>query len=90
MKCSYSGCRNTIQDPGAYCNDCHNVYCTYDCKTLDLKQRHGDICVQDLGYELEDFHEVDDIQMRVLGKGNYGEVRLVQHKAGGLFALKVV
>lgn len=91
MKCSYAGCADEMEAPGAFCSNCHNVYCTSICKSLDLKQRHAETCSKPSAFTLEDFQEVDDVQMRVLGKGTYGEVRLVKHNTSGdLYALKVV
>mmetsp|Transcript_20714 Transcript_20714/g.38561 ORF Transcript_20714/g.38561 Transcript_20714/m.38561 type:complete len:612 (-) Transcript_20714:44-1879(-) len=90
MKCSYAGCAATMESPGAFCSDCSNAYCSSICKSLDLKQSHAENCGKSPGFALEDFQEVDDVQMRVLGKGTYGEVRLVKHRSGDLYAMKVI
>jgi serine/threonine protein kinase len=55
-----------------------------------MKRRHSVTCGKTQAFKLQDFCEVEDEQMRVLGNGTYGEVRLVQHKSGDLYALKVI
>jgi serine/threonine protein kinase len=42
-------------------------------------------------FQLTDFEEATDVIKKVLGKGSYGEVRLVQHKVSKQkYAMKTV
>lgn len=40
---------------------------------------------------MEKYEEITDPAMRIIGKGSFGEVRLIREKStGNLFAMKVV
>lgn len=90
MKCCYAGCLKTHNTP-VDCPHCHTTsYCSLACLDKDWSC-HRAICGVTSDFQLTDFEEAKDVIKKVLGKGSYGEVRLVQHKVSKLkYAMKTV
>ncbi|CAG9333708.1 unnamed protein product [Blepharisma stoltei] len=91
MACCNSNCPNPAEDSQA-CPLCDTYkYCSEDCRRRDWIFSHQFTCSHNQSYSLEDFKEVQDPNLKILGKGSYGEVKLVTHiKTGNYFALKQV
>lgn len=90
MKCCYAGCLRTHSSP-VLCPNCRAIeYCSVQCQEKDWKC-HRSVCGVASDFTLDDFEEAQGVAKKVLGKGSYGEVRLVQHKVTKQkFAMKAV
>lgn len=75
-------------DKGVPCPGCKRLYCCATCKREDWRVRHCFDCGLDTSFKLVDLALVDE---PILGKGSYGEVRLVRHLlTNQLYALKTI
>jgi serine/threonine protein kinase len=88
MKCHYSTCGKFIRE-AKICRHCLLVkYCSNECRTFDWHNSHKKLC-ESSNFSLNDF--IPAKQSKSLGKGAYGEVRLVQHIGSRqYYALKVI
>lgn len=87
MQCSNVKCARKITQL-CVCLHCQLAYCSNKCRGEDWKRGHQLRCNSLQRFALQDFTEEPD---SVLGKGSYGEVRLVRQRTTGLlYALKVV
>eukprot|EP00359_Climacostomum_virens_P003163 CAMPEP_0204918302 /NCGR_PEP_ID=MMETSP1397-20131031/16062_1 /ASSEMBLY_ACC=CAM_ASM_000891 /TAXON_ID=49980 /ORGANISM="Climacostomum Climacostomum virens, Strain Stock W-24" /LENGTH=647 /DNA_ID=CAMNT_0052091551 /DNA_START=1 /DNA_END=1941 /DNA_ORIENTATION=- len=87
MQCSYVKCARKITQL-CVCLHCQLAYCSNACRADDWRRGHQLRCNSLQRFALQDFSEEPD---QILGKGSYGEVRLVrQRTTGSLFAMKVV
>lgn len=95
MECANDVCHRAITQP-RYCPGCKKIaYCSQQCRLDHWYAGHQLSCgiekVESGGkFRLEDFKD-EEQKGRVLGKGSYGEVRLVLHvPTQEKYALKVV
>lgn len=88
MECSLFTCKNLALE-AIYCEKCLiPKYCSDLCRQADLAFHTGS-CRPHI-YTLKDFIPVKDSQ-KILGKGTYGEVQLVQKfNSKEFFALKII
>ena len=84
MKCNYENCKQEVKEPRV-CPKCNVVtYCSMDCRLQDWYFGHQDSC-NSSGSFLKDYQDNETL----LGKGSFGDVKLVSHKTTGeLYALK--
>ena len=90
MSCGNQDCEKSVIGTEA-CPKCNEVlYCSGECRRFHWISRHQFECSGN-ALKLGEFEEVKEGSMRILGKGSYGEVRLVQHKATGhYYAIKQI
>jgi hypothetical protein len=87
MKCVREGCE---AERAQECERCGwELYCSQRCRAEDAQQ-HSKLCGK--GFRLEEFEDVKvGRKPKLLGKGSYGEVRLVRHiPTGTQFAFKSI
>ncbi|CAG9325737.1 unnamed protein product [Blepharisma stoltei] len=91
MSCSNPSCQNKADD-FEICPRCNaQHYCSSNCRRIDWISKHQFECQKPKIFTLKDFREIEDSQQQILGKGTYGEVRLVQHQESGqYYALKQI
>ncbi|CAG9324780.1 unnamed protein product [Blepharisma stoltei] len=91
MECCNFNCQKPAENSQA-CPLCNTYkYCSEECRRRDWISSHQFACNQAQSYTLEDFQEVQNPNLKILGKGSYGEVKLVTHiKTGNYFALKQI
>lgn len=87
MLCPSPGCTRTI-DKGVQCHGCKRLYCCTTCKREDWQAGHSNECGLATNFRLEDLAPTTE---PVLGKGSFGEVRLVRHiLTNQYYALKTI
>ncbi|CAG9326130.1 unnamed protein product [Blepharisma stoltei] len=91
MACANFYCANRIIEEFK-CWSCEQlIYCSQGCMTQDWITYHQFTCRYAQKLSLNDFCEVHDISLKILGKGSYGEVRLYKQKSTShLFAIKEI
>lgn len=89
MECSNLACNKKFMTIPKLCRNCvQTKYCSDECREQDWQFRHKKICSPGL-FSLKDFQVTK--QNKMLGKGAYGEVQLVQHVTSKVqYALKVI
>ena len=91
MECTNQNCKRKI-DKQYICPKCKTaVYCSLQCRIHAWGTGHQIDCMSEKHMSIDDFILENDPELKILGKGSYGEVRLVRHReTGQLYALKVV
>ncbi|CAG9332088.1 unnamed protein product [Blepharisma stoltei] len=87
MLCDFKNCKKEAKNQHL-CPRCKKkTYCSMDCRLQDWYKGHQINCGKESLFKLEDFEDLNTI----LGKGSYGEVKLVRHKeTNSEYALKIV
>lgn len=91
MACANDNCEKAADELEScpMCND--YIYCNKDCRRQDWLARHQYECNKGKKFSLKDFKVIQDHNQQILGKGTYGEVRLVQSlDSGQYYALKEI
>lgn len=91
MECTNKNCKRKI-DKQHLCPKCKRAaYCSLECRIYAWATGHQLDCTSEKHMSITDFIIADDPELKLLGKGSYGEVRLVRHRdSNQLYALKVV
>ncbi|CAG9321725.1 unnamed protein product [Blepharisma stoltei] len=86
--CAYSICQNSSTDYDT-CPKCNSTrYCSQNCLRKDWTASHQFTCSQHKT-AIQDY--IEDRETKILGKGSYGEVKLVKNPTSGqYFALKQI
>ncbi|CAG9318062.1 unnamed protein product [Blepharisma stoltei] len=89
MECCNPECSNLSSDTIVCRNCCMTRYCSEECLKIDWELNHSKHC-QPHVYSLEDLQIVSNHNSSKLGRGSYGEVRLIFTKKGEKLALKSI
>jgi hypothetical protein len=91
MECHNKNCRRQIIK-SYICPKCKKAtYCSLDCRVYDWSAGHQLSCTSEKKWTIESFTAPDEKSPKLLGRGAYGEVRLVKDReTSKLYALKVV
>lgn len=90
MECTNRNCKRQIIK-SYICPKCKQVtYCSLECRVQDWSIDHQLQCISEKKWTFESFIQAEHAP-KLLGRGTYGEVRLVQDKETSQFyALKIV
>lgn len=91
MECTNRNCKRQIIK-SYICPKCKKAtYCSLECRVSDWSTNHQLQCTSEKKWTFESFTQSDEHPPKLLGRGAYGEVRLVRDKeTNQLYALKVV
>ena len=90
MECRKSKCTKSI-DPNESCPHCKASYCSEECRISHWIESHQFECADYINFKLEDLSEVNESNLKLLGKGSYGEVKLYKHNTTSvLYAIKII
>lgn len=90
--CEYTQCRNSITNKNT-CSSCKGPrYCSEACRDSDWTEYHQYTCsFSSFQLTLSEFEELKTEESAFLGRGAYGEVRLLRHtQTRKLFAVKQI
>lgn len=84
--CENAGCSGGVLSR-LTCELCSGPrYCSELCKAEDWERYHSFICTANsIRLLLTDFEEVTDYEKKLLGRGAYGQVKLLLHMASGRY-----
>lgn len=91
MSCANSNCLKDLKEINA-CPHCALFnYCSEECRLSHWSKVHQFSCTHNQRQSLRDLEDTTSNSLRLLGKGSYGEVKLVKSKKNNhLYALKSI